>query len=361
MDVAAQLATAFADAPFSADGWYRALENMASLTGSLRGQLIFMGKKHLQFNVCTIVDAGYHADFIRIEGYRRDVNWRIAAEGAVGEVIHEAHYDTQRAIHTNEAYLAHARGFDAEFGMQAVLARGGSGTFGLASLRTRTDGRSSERERAIFTIGMHHAKLAIRAQIAMEQQGAELLTGSLDALRVAGVLIDGQGGVCGYTPGAGAVLASGAIRIVHRALSASHPRDDAQLQARIAAVVRRNDMVHPDLWVRVAGKPCLVEVNGLPRQQWAFGFAPRAIVTFRFPIPLGREDAVRLAAALPLTMAEAEVVALLAAGLPRGGIAAARGTSLATVTSQLRAIFAKCAVQREAELVALAVTLLSPR
>ena len=361
MDVSQQIAGAFSQAPFSAGGWNRALNTMASLTRSMRGQLIFMGQKHLQLNICTEVDETYHADFLSVQGYRRDVNWRIGAEGAVGEIIHEGHYDAVRAIHTDEAYLGHARRFDAEFGIQTVLARGASGTFDLACLRTGAVGRSEEADRAVFTIAMQQARLAIRTQIAMEEQGAELLAGSLESLRVAALLIDGQGRVCGSTPTVTAILASGAFRIKRRMLAASHPRDDALLQARLAMVVREGSHSEPDLWVRISGKPCLVEVNALPRQDWAFGFAPRAIITFRFPVPLGREDAVRLAAALPLTMAEAEVVALLTAGLPRSGVAAARGTSVATVNSQLRTIFSKCAVQREAELVALAVTLLAPR
>lgn len=361
MDVSQQISDVFSRAPFSKGGWNHALNTMAGLTRSMRGQLIFMGQKHLQFNTCTQVDEAYHADFLSIQGYRRDVNWRIGAEGAVGEIIHEDHYDAVRATHTDEAYLDHARRFDAEFGIQTVLGRGASGTFGLACLRTNADGRSDEEDRAVFAIAMQQARLAIRAQIAVEEQGAELLAGSLDSLRVAALLIDGQGRVCGSTPAATAILASGAFRIAQRTLTGSHPRDDALLQARLAMVVQEGWHSEADLWIRIADKPCLVEVNALPRQDWAFGFAPHAIITFRFPIPLGREDAVRLAAALPLTMAEAEVVALLTAGLPRSGVAAARGTSMATVTSQLRTIFSKCAVQREAELVALAVTLLAPR
>lgn len=356
-----QLTDAFANAPFAADGWYRALHLMGALTGSSRGQLMVFSPRYFTLNLCTDMDEAAHANFARIDGFRREVNWRIAAEGGIGEIIHEAHYNAARRRNMSEAYLDHVRRFDCELGMQTVIARSDTTSFGLASLRGRSDGASTEEDRDSFAHALQPALAAIRMQVAMENQGADLLRGALDALRVAAALIDSHGQLCATTPAMDAVLASGCFRLAGRRLIGADPRVDAPMQARIAAALAGLDSSGPDLWVRVSGKPCLLEVNGLPRQEWAFGFAPRAIVTFRFPIPLAREDAVRLSAALPLTIAEAEVVALLAAGLPRGGIAAARGTSLATVTSQLRAIFAKCAVQREAELVTLAVTLLAPR
>jgi len=350
----------FAAAPFVDGGWIEALNAMADATGSARGQLLFMGERHIGLNFVTDVPDDYYSDFVAIEGHRPDVNWRIAASGAPFEIIHEHHYDAVRAQHTDEGYLQHARRFDAVDGVQTVLAAGGSGAFGFAALRTRTDGRTDEAERETFAFAARHALAAVRTQIALENQGIALVRGSLDALRVAAVLIDGNGKVCAVTPAAEAVLAAGPFRIERKQLLGTR-QEDAALQMRIAHALRGPGMPCPDFWTRVGARPCLVEVNALPRHEWSFGFRAQAIVTFRFPIPIDRNDAVRLAAALPLTDAEAEVLALLAAGLPRASIAAARGTSIETVSAQLRAIFSKCEVHREAELVSLAVTLLAPR
>lgn len=352
---------AFANAPFSDNGWLDALHVMAEATSSARGQLIFMGERHLQFNRVTDAPAGYLDDFMAIEGYRPDVNWRVAAGGQPLEIIYEHHYDTVRAQHTDERYLQHVRRFDAEDGVQTVLAKGASGMVGLAALRARSDGRTDQASRAIFAYAARHALAAVRTQIALENQGSALVRGSLEALRVAAILIDGQGQVCAITPCAEPILATNAFRIVRNRLVATARPDDNTLQAQIMQALLSHDIAAQDFWTQVAGAACLVEVNPLPHDGWNFGFRPRLIVTFRFPIPIGRDDAGRLAAVLPLTDAEAEVVALLAAGLPRGKIAAIRGTSVETVGAQLRATFAKCDVHREAELVALAVTLLAPR
>lgn len=360
MDISG-VAEAFAAAPFQVNGWDSALKLMASATGSARGQLLAMGDRHLNFNWCTDVDEAYYSDFAAIEGYRADVNWRIAAMGKPFEVTHEAHYDVARAVSTNEAYLDHARRFDAEFGAQVVLTDRPDRFFGIASLHSASDGRTSEADRRALLAAAPHVVFAVRAQIAIEHQGVELLRGSLAAVRVAAILLDACGRFCALTPAAEAVLASGAFRCVQGLLAAAAPAYDRALQARIAAALAQRTPPASDLWVRAGGQCVLVEAFALPRGDWSFGFAPAVVVTFRAPVPIGRDDAARLAATLRLTPAEGEVVALLASGLSRTAIAAARGTSVATVISQLRAIFGKCDVGREAELVALAAAILGAR
>jgi DNA-binding NarL/FixJ family response regulator len=88
---------------------------------------------------------------------------------------------------------------------------------------------------------------------------------------------------------------------------------------------------------------------------WSLGFAPAAIVTLRSPVRADQIDGSVLADALGLTQAEGDVAAMVALGQNRQMIAAARNTSVQTVTTQLRSIFQKCGVRREAELVSLAL------
>lgn len=361
MDERDRIADAFARAPFEEGGWTDALRVMAGATGASRGQIVFMGERHARFNCVTDVSEDYYDDFVAIEAYRPEVNWRVAASAGPMEIVHETHYDAIRAHHTDERYLAHVRRFDAEHGVQTVLAHGGQGLFGLASLRAASDGRSNEAARETFAYAAGQALAAVRIQISLEHQAMEVARGSLDAVRVAAVLIDGDGRACGVTAGAEPVLASGAFRIAGGRLGAGNREEDARLQAALNGTLTGDPRASAEFWTRVAGSPCLVEVAVAPRLDWCFGYRPRAIVTFRFPVPVGRDDAARLTAALPLTQAEAEVVALLAAGLSRAAIAAARKTSVQTVNTQLRTIFGKCDVRREAELVARTVALLGAR
>ena len=348
------IAQAFANAPFTPNGWDSALKTMASATGSSRGQLLAVGERHLNFNWVTEIEAEYYEDFVAIEGHRPEVNWRIAATGEPFQLIHEEHYDAVRAVSTNEAYLHHIRRFDAEFGAQVLLLNRPGSFFGLAALHGAHDGRTSAADRRALMGAVPHVLAAIRAQTALEHQGADLLRGSLEAMRVAAVLLDARGTVCAITPAADAVLASGVFRIARGALNAVRSLHDRPLQAMIGRALAMRENVGGDLWVDVRSKPVLVEAFGLPRQDWAFGFAPAVVVTFRTPVSPGASDGARISAALRLTPAEGDIVALLAAGLSRSTIAATRRTSIQTVTSQLRSIFLKCDVRREAELVALA-------
>jgi DNA-binding CsgD family transcriptional regulator len=86
--------------------------------------------------------------------------------------------------------------------------------------------------------------------------------------------------------------------------------------------------------------------------------APHGLVAWRLA---GQDDVAILewptsAPSTPegLTSAEAEVIALVRAGLSNAEIARRRGRSVRTVANQIASIFAKCGVRSRAELFALA-------
>lgn len=343
----------FARAPFEQAGWDTALKALASATGSSRAQLIAIGEHHTLFNWVTDLDGGYLEDFLSIEGHRPDVNYRVAAARG-REVVWEHHYDQVRAISTNEAYLEHVRRWDAEHGAQLVLADEPQGFFGLAALHSASDGRTTEDDRQMLSDMAPHVMAAIRLQRALEHQGADLLRGSLDALRTAAVLLDATGRVRSVTKAAERLLASDTLQVRGGLLRAARADIDRTLQLRISMTLASHHATPPEMWLQSAHGPLLVEVCALPRQDWNFGFAPSVIVTLKAPLGFTGEQASRLSAALELTRAEGEIVALLAQGHSRQDVATMRGVSAQTVSSQLRTIFQKAGVNREAELVSIA-------
>jgi DNA-binding CsgD family transcriptional regulator len=344
---------AFATAPFLADGWDRALRLMASAVGSTRGQLLATGDRHVDFNWVTDVSPDYFADFVAIDAFRADVSYRVAAIAAPMQVTHEKHYDAVRAIHTDEDYIAHVRRFDGEDGAQVVLDNQAGRMFGLAVINARGDGRTTPKGRALLARLAPHALAAIRAQIAIESQGALLVQGSLEALGLAVMLLDKQGRVCAMTPAAERLIDGSTCQLRDRIPHLVTPALDRTFQNRIHAILAGSLDWPGDIWAHTNEGPLLVQVTRLPRVDWSLGFAAAA-VTFRRPLGPDSTSPRRLAEALRLTVAEGEITALVAAGLSRTAIAAARATSVQTVNSQLRAIFQKCGVRREAELGALA-------
>ena len=101
--------------------------------------------------------------------------------------------------------------------------------------------------------------------------------------------------------------------------------------------------------VNAGRAPALVSFLPLPPQSWAFGFTPRAVVIVRTEPRVSGPDGAVLEALYGLTAAEAAVARALLAGDTREEIAAGRGSSLATVQSQLKSVFRKAGVTREIE------------
>ncbi|PZQ51894.1 MAG: helix-turn-helix transcriptional regulator [Novosphingobium pentaromativorans] len=355
---AGDLAELFARAPFEEGGWERALKTLASRTGSSRAQLLALGDRHAAFNWVTDADPSFLTEFDKIGGYRPDVNYRVASTRAPLELSWEAHYAEARAVSTNEAYLDYVRRHDAEFGVQMVLSQRVGVLFGLAALHGSKDGVTTEAQRDVFRQVGPAVLDAIRLQDAIEHQGADLLKGSLESMRNAAILLDAVGKVCGMTSAAQALLGPRTLQVRGGGLFAARPDLDQILQKRIAAALAGTADGPADLWLRGDNELLLIDARTLPRQDWTFGFAPRAIVTLRAPLALDQLPARRLAEALGLTLAEAEVVTLLAQGHSRQATAQLRGVSVQTVVAQLRTIFQKCGVNREAELVAIARTMI---
>ncbi|MPS70403.1 MAG: helix-turn-helix transcriptional regulator [Novosphingobium sp.] len=351
---AGDLAELFTRAPFEDAGWDKALKALASETGSSRAQLLALGDRNTAFNWVTDSDQTFIDEFVSIGGYRPDVNYRVAATRPPLELSWEAHYAAARAVSTNESYLDYVRRHDAEFGVQMVLSQRPGVLFGIAALHGNRDGPTTEAQREVFARIGPTVLDAIRLQDSIEHQGAALLQGSLEAMSSAAILLDAVGKVCGMTGAARDLLGPRTLQVRARVLRAARQDVDLALQTQIGAALAGTRTGPADLWLHADEGPVLLDVRTLPRQDWTFGFAPRVIVTLRAPITPANVPPQRLADALKLTMAEAEVVMLLAQGHSRQIIAGMRNVSVQTVVAQLRTIFQKCGVNREAELVATA-------
>lgn len=362
----AQIAAAFARAPFEPLGWDTALRTLAEATRSSHGQMLAMGARHLAFNWVSDAAPGFHTLLEDIDGYLPEVNYRVAAAGQPLEMAWEAHYDAVRAAHTDERYLDAMRRLDVEHGAQMVLTQQPDAFFGLAVLRSESDGRSTEADRHVFAQAAPHVLAALRTQNAIEHQGLLMVRGSIETMRTPAILLDAAARVCYVSEAAAPLLGLRTLQVRNQALRASVPATDRALQARIALALSGADTGPSPLWVRSDAGLLLVEVRALPRQDWHFGFTPRVIVTLRSPLAAPSEephhlaheglerDARHLSEALSLSSAEARVVALLSRGHSRQDIARLRGVSVQTVTAQLRNVFLKCNVRRESELAAMA-------
>lgn len=356
---AAALADAFLSAPFDAGGWDVALRRLATETRSARAELIaFGGPSTIPLDWVTDPVAGFTEELASIEGGSPAVNWRIACAGAPLELAWEGHYEEARRRLRSDVYDEFAERHDMPHGCQAVLAQTPDVFYGLATLRSHSDRPTTEADREAFAGAAPHVLTAIRLQQALEQQGAALVAGAFEAMDAAAFVCGRNGQVQALTRAAEAKLRERpGLRLVRGRLIADRPAEDRALQSALRGVL---DHTTPSLggsqfWLQAGptqfhGHRC--EVLPLPRKDWALGFEPRAIVTLRAPGGIGETRREQLRSLLGLTQAEADIAILAADGSSREEIAKARGATVNTVSSQLKSIFMKADVTREAQLVA---------
>jgi DNA-binding CsgD family transcriptional regulator len=343
--------------------WTEALNAFADACGAERGELIGLGSdKTIPFNWIPRFDPRAFDEFAAIDGGDPVRNPRVK-EAITAPVLRSCHHlqlSSDDELRRNFAYADFCRRWDAAFGSQTTVIRDNNMMVTVATLRNRRQGVPATEDRLAFETLAPHVLAAVRLQINLEGQGAHLIAGAFEAVRTAAFICDSFGLVKSLTPAAEAAVQRGPLRLKAGKLSASHPQDAAALEAAIREAVIGAASPHASprraLVVRAPDAPELfevVEVAALPRKAFALGFEPRAVVTLRGRPSDDAELSWLLRTAFGLTRAEAAVAAQLAGGRAREEIAAARGVSLGTVRMQIKRVFAKMNLHREAELFAL--------
>jgi DNA-binding CsgD family transcriptional regulator len=352
----AAIGNAFLDAPLFEGGWDKALRMMSSATRSSRAQLVGVGEPdRLLFNVVTDQIPGAAEDLFAIGGLSRDVNWRASIDGPPLKLYHDLHYAEARARQPHADMADYFEQYEASFGSHTTLIREPDAIFTLALLRSRNDGATTSEDAAVFDAIIPYAHAAARMELALEQQGALLLSGTLENMKAAAILCDRRGRACAMTPAAEAMMASGCgLRILHDRPIAVRNDDNRLLQR--ALLEGLEDRVNTRLFLSEdrdgsgddLGQPCTI--LSLPRREWTFGFEPAVMILLRRQELPGTADVGVVQAALGLSRAEAEVALLSARGMSRQAIAQERATSPETVKVQLRKVFRKGGLNRQAQL-----------
>ncbi|CAN5359138.1 hypothetical protein BH09PSE4_BH09PSE4_08340 [soil metagenome] len=356
MDIG-QIAQLFHRAAIEAGSWMTALDALASTTNSYRGQLIGFGApRAVPFNWATHLDDCVTEQFVAIGGSDPAINFRVAAGdvAAVGEMVDERHYTRFRADIGDGIYEAFCDEHDLPYGCQTVLARDSGRMIGLAVLRTRRDGRSAREERLRFGKLIPHVRAAVDLQMAIEGRGTALAQGSLDAIAAPALLIDAFGMVAGMTPAAEAALRTQPhLKISGGVIRCASPRDEARVMGAIGEVIS-NTAPSADILLRDGGGlPLRISVHRLSSTEWSLGFVPRAILVLRSGGGGSEVAGSLLRSAYGLTSAEVEIAMALRAGISRADSAASRRATLGTVRQQIKSIYAKLGIHREASLISL--------
>lgn len=357
-DVAAQ---ALREAPLAVEGWDVALRAMAHATGSTFGQLIALGPQGARVaNHISDMPADLLAAFEQAPASYSEENWRIASTAAPLHVVTEDDYDRARLDCETDWYDEACDRLSIPLGMQTVLCAGGRSMVGIAALRTNRDGRSGAEERGAFASLLPHALSGVRLQMALAGQAVAATVDGFTASRQAIFVLDRAGMVRGSSEAAQDALRERLLCLRDGRLGAVHPADDRELASVTAAVLAAADAGRPArrvIWLGKHGghhqaRRC--ELLPLPRRASDYlGHWPRILVRLLDPPPQEERAQDLLIELMHLTPAEADVALMIMQGVPREEIALRRRTSAGTVAIQLKRVFEKADVRREAELVAL--------
>ena len=279
----------FQDAALDPGQWVTVLQELADATGSTRAQLVGLGSDlAARFYWPTAVEPGQLDDFIRIEGYSPEINYRIAADAGSDElaVVHEDHYDAARRSLHREDYVDHCEQYRIPWGCQAALVRDGDSLVALSVLRSRDDGRTDETQRKVFAEAARAARNAVRMQRAIERQGLNLLSGTLEAMALPCLLLDELGRIGAMTSSAERLFVQKPIlRAVDGRLCSRTTEDTRRIDLAIRSVLDPEGRVHVRVPVyRSPPMPDLVlDIFALPPRPWALAFVPRVLVSIRDP------------------------------------------------------------------------------
>lgn len=278
---------AFLNAPFNPDGWQRAIEQLAHVTGSRMAQVCGgqLGEA-LDFNFFSDECHDPHGHLTNPAIYGPE-NWRINCAQRARTIQDERHYEAYRATISSAVYDDAVNDLDLPFGCQTPLMLDSTGLFGLAILRSSKDGRCSADTITGFRIVARQAHRALRAQIALGEEAAELMVGNVAGRRECTILLDRFANVLAMTEAAERLFAQpDGLSMRGLRLHLAHADEDRALHASFARLLDGEllggPMLHDTVIGRSATKPQgrwrLIVVR-LPGDGLAISFQPRLAVT----------------------------------------------------------------------------------
>ena len=227
--------------------------------------------------------------------------------------------------------------------------------------RRREEPPFSARDREVLALITPHLHLAIEIYARLNQMTSErdIYAGAVDQLSVATIILDEKGRLLNTNALASALLKDGdGLSLRGKHLRIESRSTDRELQSALSSVIRaqqagETSVVKALRVPRPGGRsPLGLVVRPVPVSEWAEGqTGPCAAVFVSDPEQHDSASQQTLGELFGLTPAEANVAILLARGLSLAEVSQVQNISPHTARAQLKSIFAKTGVSRQAELV----------
>lgn len=361
-----EIADAFHEAAFGQRSWYAALEGLADATGSTRAGLISFGPAcAVDLNLLTRAPPDLAAEYAARGGGDPDLNPRLRAALAAPLLrpFTEADFNDRGSLARNPFYRDFLLPNDLAHLGAAVLERTGTSLSAVHVVRTEAEGALPAPTRRLLGAFAPHVRTAFRAQRTLRDEGNRLVAGALGQLTLAGFICDEHRRVRATTPLGEAVASEESILRIRRGyLAPARHADVEEFAATLHQVARcreipgqpfaRSLIVHD-----AKDQPAILDVIALPMIAGSLADGADLLVLARDHArrrgATGDDGARMLQAAYRLAPAEAQIALAIADGLTAEEIARNRGVAVATVRVQLRMVFEKMGIRRQADLIIL--------
>jgi DNA-binding CsgD family transcriptional regulator len=229
--------------------------------------------------------------------------------------------------------------------------------------RRRSEPRFGKRERELLSLLTPHLRRAIEIYAKLNRTTSErdVYAGAVNQLSVASIILDEQGRLLTTNAVGRALLDSGEGLSLRDGRLHIEGRDiNKELQQALTTIIRaqqrgETSVIKALRVPRPAGRSDLgLVIRPVPASQWSEGQSSPSVAVFVSDPDLQESTSHQILGDLfDLTPAEANLATLLARGLSLAQVSSAQGTSQHTARAQLKSIFAKTGVSRQAELVRL--------
>jgi hypothetical protein len=276
---------AILNAPFEERGWERAVSAICEATGCHGAHLLGMGGPLvLPLNIVSGLDEKIHR-YLGDAHLHGRVNWRVGSSTIPMAIQHELHYAAYRAANDTADYDDAASDLDMQFGCQAIVLGDESMFLGIAMMRGRREGACTAETLGSFAALLRPLQRAVRMQLALDGEAAELMLGDMSALHGATILLDRLGSLVAMSPAAESgfeedgplTLAGLSVRVRDRGL-------DRQFQRALARLLKSDDALSAPLHrmrISSGARSWQLVVMRLPEREHGLGFDPHLAVTLR--------------------------------------------------------------------------------
>jgi DNA-binding CsgD family transcriptional regulator/PAS domain-containing protein len=295
-------------------------------------------------------------DFVKGGWYLMNPRPERAMKAGVTKIHTESTLFTQEEL-DRHFYLAEFwNRYGLRYWVGTLLTEPGPDAVAFSCERSRTSEPFSTREIETFARALPHLKRAASLASKLANARSEGVVDGLEAAGCAAFLLSETGEVLRWNHAAQIHLGD-ALHIRAGRLEAKHPAAQEPLAALIASVlskgVHTQPVCGPIALPRREGRPLVLEAAPLVRAAWDIFRGSQAIVLLRDPDQGIDPTEALLRQAFGLTPAEARLARGLAGGADLGRYADQAGLQMGTVRVQLKRVFSKTGVQRQADLVRL--------